>query len=275
MGDRPERLRERFRGSEGVSETISERAPRTFESTSWNGELVAECTSQRSPGNLSLASRWDLLWPRNALNFCRKSQEWPRQTKPKKGQLMNFSQGHSGTKIQCESCLFRWTFRIFFISSAWGRGRVSPMRQERGGGGVDFLLKNAKRVGLSGEKGGGGRGAGRVSAGNLVGGGGGWIFFLGGLNSHPVVFQRKNTRIHTKMGEIHELFVLALSLVWFAWATPDVCASLPWIFRPLLPLSERRVFKTDFTRQILCFFLRGVPFAPVCLPSKSSKPFFC
>ena len=35
-----------------------------------------------------------------------KFQEWPRQTKPKKGQFMNFSQGHSGTKVQCESCLF-------------------------------------------------------------------------------------------------------------------------------------------------------------------------
>ena len=34
------------------------------------------------------------------------SQEWPQQTKPKKGQFMNFSQGHSGTKVQCESCLF-------------------------------------------------------------------------------------------------------------------------------------------------------------------------
>ena len=33
-------------------------------------------------------------------------QEWPRQTKPKKGQFMNFSQGHSGTKVQCESCFF-------------------------------------------------------------------------------------------------------------------------------------------------------------------------
>ena len=33
-------------------------------------------------------------------------QEWPRQTKPKKGQFMNFSQGRSGTKVQCESCLF-------------------------------------------------------------------------------------------------------------------------------------------------------------------------
>ena len=35
-----------------------------------------------------------------------------------------------------------------------------------------------------------------------------------------LVFLRKNTRIHKK-GEIHELFVLALSLVWFAGATPD------------------------------------------------------
>ena len=28
------------------------------------------------------------------------TQEWPRQTKPKKGQFMNFSQGHSGTKVR-------------------------------------------------------------------------------------------------------------------------------------------------------------------------------
>ena len=33
-------------------------------------------------------------------------QEWPRQTKPKKGRFMNFSWGRSGTKVQCESCLF-------------------------------------------------------------------------------------------------------------------------------------------------------------------------
>ena len=33
-------------------------------------------------------------------------QEWPQQTKPKEGQFMNFSQGHSGTKVQCESYLF-------------------------------------------------------------------------------------------------------------------------------------------------------------------------
>ena len=54
-------------------------------------------------------------------------------------QFMNFSQGHSGTKIQCESCLF-------------SQGRTPEF---------------------------------------------------------------------TKMGEIHELFVLDLFLVWFAGATPE------------------------------------------------------
>ena len=57
----------------------------------------------------------------------------------KKGQFMNFSQGHSGTKVQCESCLF-------------SQGKTPEF---------------------------------------------------------------------TKMGEIHELFVLPLSLVWFAGATPE------------------------------------------------------
>ena len=52
---------------------------------------------------------------------------------------MNFSQGHSGTKVQCESCLF-------------SKGKTPEF---------------------------------------------------------------------TKMGEIHELFVLALCLVWFAGATPE------------------------------------------------------
>ena len=68
------------------------------------------------------------------------SQEWPWETKPKKGQFMNFSQGHSGTKVQCESCLF-------------SSGKTPEF---------------------------------------------------------------------TTMGEIHAHFVLALSLVWFAGATPDL-----------------------------------------------------
>ena len=68
------------------------------------------------------------------------NQESPRQTKPKKGQFMNFSRGHSGTKVQCEN---------------------------------------------------------------------------------RACFPKEKTPEFTKMGEIHELFVLALSLVWFAGATPD------------------------------------------------------
>ena len=66
-------------------------------------------------------------------------QESPRQTKPKKGQFMNFSRGHSVTKVRCESRLF-------------SQGKTPEF---------------------------------------------------------------------TKMGEIHELFVVALSLVWFAGATPE------------------------------------------------------
>ena len=34
-------------------------------------------------------------------------------------------------------------------------------------------------------------------------------------------FLRKKTPEFTKMGEIHEFFILALSLVWFAGATPE------------------------------------------------------
>ena len=35
------------------------------------------------------------------------------------------------------------------------------------------------------------------------------------------LFSQGETPEFTKMGEIHELFVLVLSLVWFAGATPD------------------------------------------------------
>ena len=60
-----------------------------------------------------------------------------------------------------------WTFRIFFIFSARGRGRGSPLRQE--GAGVGFLLKIPGGGGVFSHEGGGG--AGRVSAGNFGGGG--------------------------------------------------------------------------------------------------------
>ena len=38
------------------------------------------------------------------------------------------------------------------------------------------------------------------------------------------LFSQGKTPEFTKMGEIHEHFVLALSLVWFAGATPDIKA---------------------------------------------------
>ena len=89
------------------------------------------------------------------------AQESPRQTKPKKkGQFMNFSQGHSGTKVQCGSCLF-------------SQGKTPEF---------------------------------------------------------------------TKMGKIHELFVLPLSLVWFAGATPEWRKTVACVF-----LGS--VFgRTDFSR---------------------------
>ena len=34
-------------------------------------------------------------------------------------------------------------------------------------------------------------------------------------------FPKENTPEFTKLGEIHELFVLVFSLVWFAGATPE------------------------------------------------------
>ena len=50
-----------------------------------------------------LARRGASAWNETASHLC---QESPRQTKPKKGQFMNFSRGQSGTKVRCESHLF-------------------------------------------------------------------------------------------------------------------------------------------------------------------------
>ena len=45
------------------------------------------------------------------------------------------------------------------------------------------------------------------------------------FNVNRACFPKETTPNFTKMGEIHELFVLALSLVWFAGATPDFNSS--------------------------------------------------
>ena len=41
--------------------------------------------------------------------------------------------------------------------------------------------------------------------------------------SESCLFSQGETPEFTKVGKIHELFVLPLSLVWFAGATPDFC----------------------------------------------------
>ena len=41
------------------------------------------------------------------------------------------------------------------------------------------------------------------------------------FNVNRACFPKEKTPEFTNMGEIHELFVLALSLLWFAGATPD------------------------------------------------------
>ena len=97
--------------------------------------------SQIKPGR---HPRWVLVTsrtkvPKQQPKNSRQTSGVTRQTKPKKGQFMKISQGHSGRKGQCESCLF-------------SQGKTPEF---------------------------------------------------------------------TKMGEIHELFVLPLSLVWFAGATPE------------------------------------------------------
>ena len=75
-----------------------------------------------------------------------------------------------------------WTFRIFSIFFLLGGGERGVRGAGRGGG--RFFIENPRR-GVSRAGGGGARGAGRVFAGN-VGGGGGLNIFFRGRNSHQV-----------------------------------------------------------------------------------------
>ena len=45
------------------------------------------------------------------------------------------------------------------------------------------------------------------------------------IRCESCLFSQGKTPEFTKTGEIHELFILALSLVWFAGATPDANAT--------------------------------------------------
>ena len=95
---------------------------------------------------------------------------------------------------------------IFYFFSARGRGRGS--RADREGGGSFFLLKS-QGGGLP--KGGGGEGAGRVSAGNW---GGGINFFLGAEMSTKHLLQtftRYATTLNPKAGlGLHFYMIIAV-----------------------------------------------------------------
>ena len=59
-------------------------------------------------------------------------------------------------------------------------------------------------------------------------------------------FPKKKTPEFTKMGKIHELFLLALSLVWFAGATPEI--NQPELSVEIfgLLLGDRWDYRVDF-----------------------------
>ena len=121
---------------------------------------------RRPPPHRSVSGPKKLIF---VLFFLPEYQEWPRQTKPKKGQFMNFSQVHSGTKVQCESCLF-------------SQGKAPEF---------------------------------------------------------------------TKMGEIPELFILPLSLVWFAGATPDEYREVLFWYYFRSMNSDKRLWHSQGQRKFL------------------------
>ena len=143
----------------------------------------------------------------------RKSQEWPRQTKSKKGQFMNFSRGHSGKQARFSGKekhininkfvgLSRdWVgakklFMCFFRVIPYGGGKTHKQNSPKNPGTIPW--KFCLRVLF-------------------------FMCFFRSLDSMWIVlvFLRKHTRIHKNGRNSWELFVLALSLVWFAGATPE------------------------------------------------------
>ena len=78
----------------------------------------------------------------------------------------------------------RWTFRIFFIFFCSGEGKGES--EVAGGGGGPIFIEKCQEGGGSLGRGGGGGGAGRVSAGNL--GGGGLNIFFRARNSHQAIY---------------------------------------------------------------------------------------
>ena len=88
----PVQVPSRVRGHPGPS--WSHPAPeRSFQDRAWTGR-------NRLLGHFRLSFFLGRLWSLYRDAAAKHNQEWPRQTKPKKGQFMNLSQGHSRTKVR-------------------------------------------------------------------------------------------------------------------------------------------------------------------------------
>ena len=202
---------------------------------------------------------------------------------------MNFSQGHSETKVQCESCLFSWgktpensqkwakfmkfsfwRFLVWFARATpeYGEGKKRMMgwwsrrrgRACRGGACKKRAMKGrATERGWRGGRGGreGGRHLRPVILRPVI-----RIFrshpgkpnqrkasswtFPGGIPEQKFDVNRacfpkeKHQNSHRNGRNSYELFVLALSLVWFAGATPEFSAFSPSFSDSYFPGEERQ-----------------------------------
>ena len=73
-------------------------------------------------------------------------------------------------------------------------------------------------------------------------------------------FPKEKTPEFTKMGEIHELFVLALSLVWFAGANPESNQNKPHVRIFSARNSRAGNGRTNFKDSMFWFFLLENPY---------------
>ena len=56
-------------------------------------------------------------------------------------------------------------------------------------------------------------------------------------------FPKEKTPEFTKKGEIHELFVFALTLVWFAWAAPEYNSEKLKMVAVILPFADFKLLR--------------------------------
>ena len=160
------------------------------------------------------------------------NQEWPQQTKPKKGQLMNFSKGHSGTKAQCESHL------VSQSKTQWDMRMTTGSRFRSGSG-----KPNQRKVGQ-------------------------FMNFHRGILEQKfemwivLGFQRQKTSEFTEKWARNsfELFVLALSLVWF-------CRGDSWIKDVVLSSKSGTPLFRGPPPPFRCLRFSNLPWF-VCAPPK-------